>query len=668
VPDNWPGGNVNTTFDPATQTWTQVFKPPDNKVNGGGDLNDITPFVVYKTGVDALPPSLKITLSLDLPVGVTEPSYFTGIAPAQRIRVFLPTRVDGSDIVCQAGDKGILGPVAANPDRSIRYENSVDFVQNPAVGATQLSYDRFKGKGRVVFGMEGIEFAALVDIRVALAIGPGADDIRHDRIRIKTTPFILAANTNKAVATIVSRSTGFPVFGGLFNFNNFLYTTSFDLLDQVPTITIPSADSNGDVWAQDEWEIGYIQAPRPGGAVRAMPVFLDLPRNRGLGNIALSQALNPNLGVFEGLKGSAALDAINYGGNIECSAPAAAGGVNYPLGRIMIGKSNPATEFHPSMNKKLHEFLYAQMVQPPMEVDSGWLDVGHIDEILGVVPVPATNSETASRIVVGSPKKAISIISAVTDNNTLIMAGDDFWQMTVGQFKANRRGLLTYNTALQGRIDSIIKQLKTDLGATVIEVPALYDREVSSYPAAWSSNTGTVRLVNYSVTNPANLPTNYTTWYVRFKNGLQFDVLYQAAEAAGGPMTLDGSGNRLVDYISLNGISIPMANWRGVAKKDDVIVFRTVQSAGPASAWLPGMQNAQVANSVVLAPFPYGPVIGGADMIVQAYQKALAGLGLSITYPLNEFFWYHQQLGEVHCSSNKISLPYRNPAQQWWKL
>lgn len=38
------------------------------------------------------------------------------------------------------------------------------------------------------------------------------------------------------------------------------------------------------------------------------------------------------------------------------------------------------------MAKVIRDFLYAQAVQPPVEVYSDWLTVGHVDEFLTFVP------------------------------------------------------------------------------------------------------------------------------------------------------------------------------------------------------------------------------------------------------------------------------------------
>jgi hypothetical protein len=50
------------------------------------------------------------------------------------------------------------------------------------------------------------------------------------------------------------------------------------------------------------------------------------------------------------------------------------------------------------------------------------------------------------------------------------------------------------------------------------------------------------------------------------------------------------------------------------------------------------------------------------------YEAALAGLGLTFSYPNpnGEFAYYHQSHGEVHCGSNRFSDPYPQPENRWW--
>lgn len=70
-----------------------------------------------------------------------------------------------------------------------------------------------------------------------------------------------------------------------------------------------------------------------------------------------------------------------FGGNIESTPPV----TGAPLGKIVLGNRSLADggEF---MDPDVLRLLVAQRRQPIVELDTTWLDVGHVDEMLAVVP------------------------------------------------------------------------------------------------------------------------------------------------------------------------------------------------------------------------------------------------------------------------------------------
>jgi hypothetical protein len=255
------------------------------------------------------------------------------------------------------------------------------------------------------------------------------------------------------------------------------------------------------------------------------------------------------------------------------------------------------------------------------------------------------------------------------DPSVKIMAGlRGPWEMSVGDFKANQRGLRSLNesAAVQGRIDTNKATLEAELGISLIEIPALYECPNTSPPWSDAGNVGTIELQLITINDITRTPFNQTLWSIEFTSATEFNVRYMDARV-GAAWVLDGTGNTGGDYVSMRGITIPAARWQGAAFACDVIWFRTVQVERAFGAWLPGLQTAQVANNIVLAPNPFGPMVSGEDRIRKAYEAALAGLGLTFRYPEGEFRYYHQAMGEVHCSSNRFSDPYDEPDARWWK-
>ena len=143
-----------------------------------------------------------------------------------------------------------------------------------------------------------------------------------------------------------------------------------------------------DRWVQDEFEVGYCWAPH-----NWLHMVLHCKRNRGLDKFVEKAMAHPGLGVFNGIEGSG--HSVDAGGNLEVSPP-----VDVKTPAIPKGQDGPAVKPHRKApfgkiilgdylprpcSDDYREFLAAQMVQPILPVDSSWLAVGHVDEILSFV-------------------------------------------------------------------------------------------------------------------------------------------------------------------------------------------------------------------------------------------------------------------------------------------
>jgi hypothetical protein len=86
---------------------------------------------------------------------------------------------------------------------------------------------------------------------------------------------------------------------------------------------------------------------------------------------------------------STALDSVNYGGNLVASPPLRGA----PQGKLVVGSFVP-TDADPEalrgrqrpMDPDLLRFLVTQAVQPLVPLNTSWLDVGHVDEVMTFVP------------------------------------------------------------------------------------------------------------------------------------------------------------------------------------------------------------------------------------------------------------------------------------------
>jgi protein-arginine deiminase len=229
--------------------------------------------------------------------------------------------------------------------------------------------------------------------------------------------------------------------------------------------------SNRDVWMQDCMEIGYSNLPGQG-----MHSVMRNPRDRPL-QIYAKKLLNPDFGYHE--QGSMAGDnTFDSTGNLECTPPVE----NFPWGRIYYGPGRPME----TMDAEVQEFLKKQLVQKPIEIDTGFLAVGHVDEIISFVPAP---DRKGFRLLLASPRKAYDILNAnkAAHGNARMLIGrqfglrsaevsiQDFLDKGVLGFPALR--LRIFNLLALRHILKARRKFKAELGLDdedIIEIPGLF--------------------------------------------------------------------------------------------------------------------------------------------------------------------------------------------------
>ncbi len=125
-------------------------------------------------------------------------------------------------------------------------------------------------------------------------------------------------------------------------------------------------------------------------------------------------------------------DSANYGGNIESTPPI----TGAPLGKIIIGNiTRPnGAEF---VDRDLLKILAFQRKQPIVEINTTWLRVGHVDEVISVVPVMP--GDTHFSFFNASPRVAMTLlqkaatkyISGLPANHILQTRPERFYRTTL---------------------------------------------------------------------------------------------------------------------------------------------------------------------------------------------------------------------------------------------
>ena len=151
------------------------------------------------------------------------------------------------------------------------------------------------------------------------------------------------------------------------------------------------------MWVQDTFEIGYTQLPgRP-------PMHVVLNGIRGSDEFG-PKLLSRNIGLIKVGKRRALASEDRWAdwfGNLEVTPPT----VKYPLGRIIYGKNQrTGVGLHPDVVA----FLVAQKVQPPFHIDTSFLVIKHVDEIVSFV----ADGDQKYHMIIASPEKAAELLSS----------------------------------------------------------------------------------------------------------------------------------------------------------------------------------------------------------------------------------------------------------------
>ncbi|NP_062205.1 protein-arginine deiminase type-1 [Rattus norvegicus] len=81
-----------------------------------------------------------------------------------------------------------------------------------------------------------------------------------------------------------------------------------------------------------------------------------------------------------------------------------------------------------------------------------------------------------------------------------------------------------------------------------------------------------------------------------------------------------------------------------------------------AEAFFPDMVNMVVLGKYLGIPKPFGPIINGRCCLEEKVRSLLEPLGLRCVF-IDDFLFYHQLLGEIHCGTNVRRKPF---AFRWW--
>jgi protein-arginine deiminase len=140
---------------------------------------------------------------------------------------------------------------------------------------------------------------------------------------------------------------------------------------------------------------------------------------------------------------------------------------------------------HPGVLK----FLEGQAMQwPPIIVDTSWLAIGHVDEVVNFVPA---KSKPGFKVLLPSPKAAREMLQSLVakglEKAPVFVATDD--QMTLGELRTTI-AQATESFVIDDAVTRLREQLKMELNledSDFVMVPALFQGGIAVIPNAVNS-------------------------------------------------------------------------------------------------------------------------------------------------------------------------------------
>ena len=353
----------------------------DTNINFFGDVDDVAPLFIRKAGSTE---------------GV---QYFLRIDGEQLrgIHIFKKRNAGASLLKDASGDfwSGWDAHSTETGPQSIEITDLVKDQADIELGVEGLFFPGFTVFDHVVPGMPTADWTydGTVDIELIVQKDVGSptisapDQLAIDTVKMRVAPYMLLPNTQDALDVYLENDPG-----------------TLDIRAKFGSLSRPTSTTEGQ-WLQDHVQIGFTGFPgstshitlrMPYGGQDAWPEQKLLGSGKGLFRMRDFIA-NPPPGS------SSTFGSGEFGGNLELIPFSE----DWPMGRILLGNIM-STEFQDFF--KAQKMGGAQAVQEPIEVDSSWLVVGHVDEFMGF----AKGGPHGFKVIHGDPKLAHNLLDSMT--------------------------------------------------------------------------------------------------------------------------------------------------------------------------------------------------------------------------------------------------------------
>ena len=642
----------------------------DNHINGEDDLKDIGVVRVTKPGVSLNSGNWSVVMTL-APVHNEDIYWTTNFSPQERVRIFLPTKLEtGGDIVCRAGDVGILGGEIKDDlgGYVTTGASSIMFTSNSIDPLLDISI--FEGMGSINFGIEGLVPGA--PVRIITELYRGIDLVKKDIVEVKVTPFIAFSHESLVERSDEYRPTVFV------SQENPLSHTKFDnyeLRDKLRNeygallSEVTLAQDHTDPWWQDPFAVGYVQAP-----YGSQYVILALPRahrnSYDFLNYAKNQMIRNGVGHYEKFAftpGASGGEVAEVGGNFEVMPGQNSFGNSLGTIVMAIGRDGSV------MPSNIVDFLIAQGVQDvfPQNVidgiDLSWMLPGHIDEVISFATSPDGRARVASpeatwvllliaqRETAGNPSSPVMLQGMIDHNGNKMNSG-----LTVNDVLADT-GLYNDNFYRIGGVNGYSDELiETVRGRFQLESPVSNITAINGAPANTLWRAGYLECYDDDGVE--------LEWQVVYSQNGNFAASCRIKGTASS-WTPDGVGNRNEDFVSNSKRCYILKAWWGISNIasgqgytfntrpssnmiEMPVLFHNLLNKG-AIAYTNNVINSLVDGDTLFVANVHGPIVNGTNLFNWYVSEAAKRVGFTNVIVCEERA-YHNWKGSIHCGTNVL--------------
>jgi hypothetical protein len=343
--------------------------------------------------------------------------------------------------------------------------------------------------------------------------------------------------------------------------------------------------------------------------------------------------------------------------------------------QIVAEGAGLAVYFRRTVTPEYRNFLESQRVQPILPLDTSWLNAGHVDEVLSLVPAPARDEPKSA-----SKEFCMAVASSALAVDLLVRAqrksqdGRPLTRMFRGVAWTDSSGGpggligLSVDAALNDYCtgNRTLQDLRlTPLEQRLIDGLGLRDDQIKRLPVLYYT-TGTLSADLLGVIIGDDMPLRTTAYTPALVNMLVVGDHVVLPRPMGPRMATTDVQEIIQDLGVVPAFTVdPTGHWHWAPSS--TTLSELAEAFGLTEQDLKSHpRNKDKADQLQLGWTRIWIPEKTVDLFEAYASSVLTGLGLTVHF-IDDWNGYHLNEGEVHCATNAQRSPAENSSMQWWK-